>query len=169
MGFLFLADRRQLQEMATRRRREDFRPGTVANQRSLALLYVAFTIYFRFERTLRCFAEFLLCSFAAMKSVTNALSAPPFGSWAFRRGIRFTRGGVLAESTRHQAGAETPFFTVASGGLLAIPAARFWLKRFLSKLGEAATGYTFHSLRRGACTAAFANGAQMDDLKALGG
>ena len=55
--------------MAIGRRREAFRPGTVANQHSLALLYFAFTIYFRFRdlpasvRTLLCFAEFLLRSF----------------------------------------------------------------------------------------------------------
>ena len=67
--------------MAIGRRTEAFRPGTVANQHSLALLYFAFTIYFRFvdlpasERTLLCFAEFLLHSFAATKSVMNAPSA----------------------------------------------------------------------------------------------
>ena len=58
-----------------------FRPGTVANQDSHALLFIAFTIHFGFtdvpaqEDTLLCFAEFLLRTYTATKSVTNALSA----------------------------------------------------------------------------------------------
>ena len=58
-----------------------FRPGTVANNESHVLLYTAFTIYFDFSAFpasiagLRCFGEFLLRSFAATKSVLNALSS----------------------------------------------------------------------------------------------
>ena len=81
MLFSFITDRRRLQQMASRRRKQAFRPGTVANQDSAALLYLAFTIYYRFtdlpasEGTLLCFAEFLLRSYSAAKSVTNTLSA----------------------------------------------------------------------------------------------
>ena len=59
-----------------------FRPGTIANQDSHAVLFLAFAIHFDFvdvpvgEDTLLCFAEFLLRSYAATKSVTNAISAP---------------------------------------------------------------------------------------------
>ena len=58
-----------------------FRPWTRDNQHSHALLYVAFTIYFSFRdipaapKTLLCYAEFLLRSYRAAKSVTNALSS----------------------------------------------------------------------------------------------
>ena len=295
---LSFADRRKLQEMAIRRRREAFRPGTVANQHSLALLYVAFTLYFRFvdlpasERTLLFFAEFLLCSFAATKSVTNALSAvkrlhmdlgfstvafdapaverwkralctmvrwvprqaPPLQLEVLQRLLSATHsmgvsgGEVRAlftllfhsmtwlssllplsetsfDNTRHacrgdfarrgshwwfrvklakahqraeqgywvpilprpgsqacpvaalrawlgergRQNPQDPFFTVPSGRPLAIPMARFWLRRLLTHIGKSSTGFTLHSLRRGACTAAFANGAQTGNLKALGG
>ena len=284
--------------MAIGRRREAFRPGTVANQHSLALLYFAFTIYFRFRdlpasvRTLLCFAEFLLRSFAATKSVTNALSAikrlhldhgfstvafeapavqrwkralfttvrwvprqaPPLpfrvlralslatlglgptgrviralftllfhsmarlssllppsetgfdhtrhacrGDFASRRGqwwfrIKWAKthqradqgfwipllprpgtGICPVEALRASlqgglnGGPETPLFTVASGTPLAIPAARSWLRKLLASVGQDPGAYSYHSFRRGACTAAFANGAQTDDLKALGG
>ena len=66
--------------MARRRQTMAFRPGTVANQDSMALLYVAFALHFGFsdvpagEDMLLCFAEFLLRSYTATKSVTNALS-----------------------------------------------------------------------------------------------
>ena len=66
---------------ARRRRGQAFRPGTRANQCSHALLYVAFCIYFGFTdfpaatSTLLIFAEFLLRSYTATKSVTNALSS----------------------------------------------------------------------------------------------
>ena len=79
--FRFIADRRSLLKLACRRKEQAFRPGTVANQDSLAVLYVAFSIHFQFRpfpadaRTLLCFAEFTLRSFTATKSVTNALSA----------------------------------------------------------------------------------------------
>ena len=67
--------------MARSRKERAFRPGTVANQDSLALLYLAFSIHFQFKpfpadvRVLLCFAELTLHTFTATKSVTNALSA----------------------------------------------------------------------------------------------
>ena len=70
--------------------------------------------------------------------------------------------------TRGQ-GPGAPLFTVPSGRPLAIPTARTWLRRLLSHIGEAPDSFSFHSFRRGACTTAFANGAQTGDLKALGG
>ena len=57
------------------------RPGTRANQDSHVLLYIAFSIYFRLRdfpttpRVLQLFAEFLLRTFRAAKSVTNTLSS----------------------------------------------------------------------------------------------
>ena len=76
-----LADRGRLQAAAKRRRQRAFRPGTVANHYSIALLYVAFTIYFSLQdfpaatTVLLMYAEFLLRSYGAGKSTTNALSA----------------------------------------------------------------------------------------------
>ena len=261
--------------MATGRRRKAFRPGTIANQHSLALLYISFTIYFSFvdlpadERTLLCFAEFLLRSFVATKSVTNALSAvkrlhldlgfstvafeapalecwkkalltlavlrklslatyalPTHGSMfrAFFALLFYTMSRLSSlvppteasfDPTRHACrgdfawrgtqwwfrvkwakahqraeqgywvpllprpgsrvcpvtalralllggeaqGPEAPLFTVASGCPLAIPAARRWLRTLLTSIGEPPGAYTYHSFRRGACTAAFAQGA----------
>ena len=47
--------------------------------------------------------------------------------------------------------------------------ARQWLKYLLRALGQSEHGYTFHSLRRGACTLAFRNGADEAALQAMGG
>ena len=61
--------------------KQAYRPGTRQNHRSHALLYLAFTIYFSFRdipaavETLLCFVEFLLRTYTAVKSVTNALSS----------------------------------------------------------------------------------------------
>ena len=77
----FLTDTWRLQRAARRRRAAAFRPGTRANHDSHALLYIAFCIYFQrpdFPATvdgLLTFAEFLLRSFQAAKSVTNCLSS----------------------------------------------------------------------------------------------
>ena len=66
---------------ATQRSRQAFRPGTVANHQSHVLLYIAFSLYFCITdfpasvRGLLCFAEFLLRTFTAVKSVTNAISS----------------------------------------------------------------------------------------------
>ena len=66
---------------ARRRRGQAFRPGMMANRASHGLLYIAFSIYFAFPdfpatvHTLLCFAEFLLRSFTAAKSVLNALAS----------------------------------------------------------------------------------------------
>ena len=271
--------------MANNRKRQAFRPGTVANQDSAAFLYLAFAIYFRFvalpatEQTLLYFAEFLLRSFTAAKSVTNVLSAvkrlhidlgfptmvfgaPGFCRWkrALSLTVRWVRQLCLAvrawgrggrmpaalftllfhtmtrlfsilpisedhfDPTRHatpgdcrwervklwfrvkcgkthqrpeqgfwvpvlprpgSAGcpvaalvallqgdrfrAVGPLFRGAKGTTLTIPAARDWLRVSLVAIGYRHDAYTFHAFRRGACTAAFANGAQLEDLKALGG
>ena len=64
-----------------RRRSKAFRPGTQANHRSVAQLYAAFAINFQtpdFPATvssLLLFAEFLLRSYRAPRSVLNALSS----------------------------------------------------------------------------------------------
>ena len=47
--------------------------------------------------------------------------------------------------------------------------ARSWLSCTLAAMGEGGRGLTFHSLRRGACTLAFRQGAQLSDLQQLGG
>ena len=279
-----------------------FRPGTRDNQRSHALLYVAFTIYFAFRdipaapKTLLCYAEFLLRSYRAPKSVTNALSSvrrlhidlcadqsaftsPLVERW--RRALPLTiRDATEAAppmplplldklcALAHDAGEEGRvvgallaicFFTMArlsslvpvsSGAFdgtrlpvcsdarreregylinlkwsktrqtqatpdwvplaprngfsacpvaaitgllervpkppacaplfalrgrsnvssfrsLTGPMARAWLKALLWSLGQA--GYTFHSLRRGACSLAFASGCELSDIKLHGG
>ena len=63
------------------RRGKAFRPGTQANHRSVAQLYAAFAINFQVPdfpapvSSLLLFAEFLLRSYRAHKSVVNALSS----------------------------------------------------------------------------------------------
>ena len=58
-----------------------FRPGTCANRRSDVLLFIAFALHFGLRdfpvevSTLLCFAEFLVRSFRAPKSVINALAS----------------------------------------------------------------------------------------------
>ena len=47
--------------------------------------------------------------------------------------------------------------------------ARQWLGVLLGAIGRGNEGFTFHSLRRGACTLAFRNGADEAALRALGG
>ena len=282
--------------MACRRKEQAFRPGTVANQDSLAVLYVAFSIHFQFRpfpadaRTLLCFAEFTLRSFTATKSVTNALSAvkrvhldlgfevtafeataltrwkralPLTVRWVPRQapalpfnilesmctkvatfgqtgrvmaalfavlyhtmvrissflpgtiaGFDVSRHPTLADCRReewgysfqvkfakaHQrpeqafwvpllprprsaacpvsalarlvsggrGGGSVPLFRVG-GTPLSTQVARRWLRVTLSALGLDPSAFTFHSFRRGACAAAFEKGAQLDDLKELGG
>ena len=79
--FVYISDWQRLKTAATQRQRQAFRPGTTANQHSHVLLYLAFTIYFRVRDfparigVLLFFGEFLLRSFQAHKSVTNALSS----------------------------------------------------------------------------------------------
>ena len=273
-----------------------FRPGTRANHDSIAVLYLAFAHYFQLvdlpahERTLLCFAEFLLRSFSATKSVTNALSAvkrlhldlglpvEAFETTAvarWRRALPLTvragvqrahplswealerlcqaasrvhsfgstlvallsllfhsmarvssllpGAGVQFDVTRHATrrdcqkqgkgykfqvkwakthqhtdqafwvpilprhgspacpvaaldhllrgdggGGSCPLFRV-DGRPLAVPLARGWLRALLVSVGLQANAFTFHSFRRGSCTLAFARGAHIDDLKALGG
>ena len=71
----------ELLRKAADRQRQAYRPGMRANVRSHALLYVAFTQSFGFtdfpatERVLLAFAEFLVRTFTAPKSVLNALSS----------------------------------------------------------------------------------------------
>ena len=78
---LSFSDRRQLEQAARARIGKAFRPGTQANHRSHVLLYTAFTAHFDlpdFPATplsLVLFGEFLLRSFRAPKSVTNALAS----------------------------------------------------------------------------------------------
>ena len=294
---LFIADRSRLLTMAKERQNRAFRPGTVANQDSLATLYLAFTIYFGFtdvparEATILSFAEFLLRTYTANKSVTNAISAvkrlhldcgadvevfsapgverwkralpltvrtfprpaPPLSVGVLEQLCVAAGGGgrrtttivalfsILFHSmarlssllpltagafdlTRHAAAEDcswvggrlwfrvkwsktqqrteqafwvpllpregspacpvealrrlrggaapqrgSPLFCGAPGVALSIPVARQWLRVILRCIGLSADAFTFHSFRRGACTAAFASGAHLEDLKALGG
>ena len=55
----------------------------------------------------------------------------------------------------------TRFFT--TGG------ARRWLASVLRQVGAQGCGYTFHSLRRGACSRAYERGAHLADLQFMGG
>ena len=283
-----------------------FRPGTRHNQRSHALLYLAFTIYFSFRDipaaagTLLCFVEFLLRSYTAIKSVTNALSsvkrlhidlradveafdspllerwkralpltvraapsqAPPLPLALLerlcglarsygRQGEAFatllavgfhtmarlsslvpqsartfdhTRLPTLTDIRRsgngfainlkwskteqagdrqvwvpllHRTGSDacpvlalerlcellrgaangTPLFSFGEqlgGGRrtwssFTMPLARAWLAALLWSLGRGQEGFSFHSLRRGACTLAFAGGCDVADIKLHGG
>ena len=52
---------------------------------------------------------------------------------------------------------------------LSMPDARRLLSLFLQREGLGEEGYTFHSLRRGGCSLAFAQGADLADLQLLGG
>ena len=80
-GFFYFTGAAHLLERAADRRRQAFRPGTRANIRSHVLLYVAFTQAFAFRdfpataRSLLAFAEFLLLTYLAPKSVLNALAS----------------------------------------------------------------------------------------------
>ena len=77
----FLTDLEQLEEHAARRRTLAYRPGTVANRMSHFRLYLAFCAHFNIQdcpaspRTLSLFVEFLLRSYRAPKSVTNAVAS----------------------------------------------------------------------------------------------
>ena len=302
---LFLADWRALISGARTRSAQAFRPGTVANQDSHILLYVAFCFYFGLQdlpasaTVLICFAEFLLRTYRATKSVLNALSSvrrfhldarydlSAFGDVALARWRRalpltvrdlpsralalplrvleelcrlaqasgqegitmaaflavcfhslarastllargvgcydFSRLPTLADlqprgtgftlnikwdKTHQQAGqafqvpllprsassacpvralkllsarvgrfgGRAPLFAtpVKLGGEqvlqpLTLRQARVWLKSLLPLLGLPQSQFTLHSLRRGGCTLAYAGGAQVSDLQALGG
>ena len=52
---------------------------------------------------------------------------------------------------------------------LALPLAKDWLAALLKVACPTGQAYTFHSFRRGACTLAFRGGAELDDLRQLGG
>ena len=54
-------------------------------------------------------------------------------------------------------------------GFYTLFSARRWLTRGLAASGLSTLGYTFHSFRRGACTQAFRQGAEITDLQSLGG
>ena len=79
--FVFITGRTELLRRAAWRRRQAFRPGTRANIRSHVLLFTAFAREFGARdfpastSTLLAFAEFLLVSFTAEKSVLNALAS----------------------------------------------------------------------------------------------
>ena len=70
--------------------------------------------------------------------------------------------------------ARTPLFSFATRGPRSSPhhltasRARSWLAALLPQLGLGDQGYTFHSLRRGACTRAYQGGASLPDLQFLG-
>ena len=74
-------DGRRLEAAMLQRRGKAFRPGTQANHRSVAQLYAAFALHFQtpdFPATvssLLLFAEFLLRTYRAHRSVVNALSS----------------------------------------------------------------------------------------------
>ena len=75
------SDADRLREAARARRAQAFRPGTRANHRSHALLFVAFSLHFEFQdfpvrpQGLVCFGEFLLRSYSSPKSVLNVFSS----------------------------------------------------------------------------------------------
>ena len=52
---------------------------------------------------------------------------------------------------------------------LTMALARAWLRILLARLGEGDSTFSFHSFRRGACTTAFLQGADEQDLRRLGG
>ena len=52
---------------------------------------------------------------------------------------------------------------------LTIPRARHWLRLTLGVSGRLASLFSLHSLRRGGCTLAYAGGAAVSELQALGG
>ena len=71
-----------------------------------------------------------------------------------------------------------PLFALPAGGaeangrrvqVLSMQVAREWLRLLLARLGLGQKGYTFHSFRRGACSAAFCAGADVADIQQLGG
>ena len=63
---------------------------------------------------------------------------------------------------RRRAGRARPQFLTAGS-------ARSWLSSLLQQLGLSGEGYTFHTLRRGACSRAYREGASLPDLQFLGG
>ena len=75
--------------------------------------------------------------------------------------------------------ADTPLFALPTsqrggkGGrpcrALTMRVAREWLRVLLARAGLGNKGFTFHSFRRGACTQAFRNGAEVADIQQLGG
>ena len=77
----FVVGAKRLLRRAADRQRQAYRPGTRANVRSHVLLYLAFARKFGFRDfpatlgALLAFAEFMLLSFTAPKSVLNALAS----------------------------------------------------------------------------------------------
>ena len=68
----------------------------------------------------------------------------------------------------------TPLFSYTAGGggtrtTLTAGRARRRLTTLLRRLGIADGGFTFHSLRRGACSRAYEHGASLPDLQFMGG
>ena len=71
----------------------------------------------------------------------------------------------------------TPLFAIGAGGgdrgtcsfSFTTQRAREWLRNSLQLVGQGEGGFTFHSLRRGACSRAFLRGASLSDLQGLGG
>ena len=82
----------------------------------------------------------------------------------------------LRKARGHGKAQEPLFWSVESKTLiglqrtpLTMKVAREWLRIMLTRLGRDSERFTFHSFRRGACTRAFLNGAQEQDLRRLGG
>ena len=99
-----------------------------------------------------------------MLAVDGAPSCPALNARVLRaqpaegstdRGLFTFRGG------RRRGGGVAPGFTMRL--------ARGYLRALLESLGFGAADFTFHSLRRGACTLAFQGGAALSDLRQLGG
>ena len=99
-----------------------FRPGTRANHRSHALLFIAFSFHFGFQdfpagpQGLVCFGEFLLRSYTCPKSVLNALASVKrlhfihgFPLEAFEHPTVFLWRRALPLTIRHLPSAAPPF------------------------------------------------------------
>ena len=95
-------------------------------------------------------ADPLLCPVRALNSMRSAWALPGPGSPLFL----WSQDGAVSRGTRLLP--------------LTMPVARAFLRRVLTGLGLPPTAFTFHSFRRGGCTAAAQGGAAVSDLQALG-
>ena len=94
--------------------------------------------------------------------ISGAPECPVANLTRLRRALQHPRAGVPLFALPMRAEGQR-------SGLLTMQLARVWLGLLLSRLGLQARGFTFHSFRRGACSRAFCNGADLADIKQLGG
>ena len=99
-----------------------------------------------------------------LPSLTGSVACP-----VARLGALLRLHGACTSSTPLFAFPACPTGSLARPRGFTLQLARTWLSSCLAVLGLGASGFTFHSFRRGASTLAFERGAALSDIQALGG